>query len=476
MRFPGFIGPTYKLRSPNVDCQRCINLYPELDETHMAKEGEIGALVGTPGLKLLATLGDGPIRGVWYTSNGKLYVVSGSTLYKVASDWTHTTIGTLQTSTGQVSMADNGAQLVVVDGPNGYWVKLSDETFTQIDDDEWLGSNRVTYQDGYFIFVKPDSQQFYLSDLNDITFSDPANTNAEGAPDNIVGHISVHRNLWLLGENTTEIFYNSGDSVNPFQRIDGSFMEYGCAAKFSIAKMANSLFWLGRDASGQGMVVLANGYAPQRISTHAVEQAIQKYSDISDAVAFTYQENGHHFYVLSFPTGDATWVYDTATNLWHERAYLKQGGLKRHRANCHAFAYGKHVVGDYENGKLYEMSLDNLSDAGAEIARIRVLPHLSKSMKRIFYNSFQLDIESGTGIDGTGQGTDPQVMLQWSDDGGHTWKNEHWRGFGKIGQTRRRCIWRQLGSARDRVFRVKITDPVKVTMIGAELEFKLGTS
>lgn len=483
MRLPGFIGPTYKLKSVNVDCQDCINLYAELDESHMAKAGEIGSLVATPGLKLLATIGDGPIRGMWNTSNDVLYLVSGNTLYKVASDWTATSIDTLDTSTGQVSMNDNGIlattgepnQLVIVDGDNGYWVDLSDDTFTKIVDDAWFGSDLVAYQDGRFIFVRRDRSSFYISDINDITLNASNFFALSNTTGKFVGQISSQRNLFVLGEKGSQVFFNSGDTF-PFAPIEGAFVEYGCVAKFSISKCGSSIFWLGRDEFGQGVVVMANGYSPQRISTHAVEQAIQSYSDISDAIGFSYQENGHQFYFLTFPTADATWVYDTATGLWHKRAYLKNGILKRHRANCHAFAYGKHVVGDYETGKLYEMSSSYVSDDGNEIPKIRALPHLSKDMKRVFYKSFQLDIETGVGIDGTGQGTDPQAILQWSDDGGHTWSNEHWRSFGKIGQTKKRAIWRQLGQSRDRVFRIKITDPVRVAMTGAEIDFVAGAA
>lgn len=476
MRFPGFIGPSYKLNSVNFDCQRCINLYPELDEIQTGKDHEVAFLAGTPGYNLLATVGSGPIRGEWYTTTGAFYVVSGNELYKLTSAWAHTLIGTLQTSVGPVGMADNSLQLVVVDGLNGYYVTLSDDTFNQITDPNWLGSNTVTFQDGYFIFVAPNSKEFYLSDLNDITFTAPANSSKEGFPDNIVVHTSSNRNLWLFGDQTTEIWFDSGDALNPFQYSPGTFIQYGCAAKFSVAKMANTVFWLGKDQSGRGMVFLANGYAPQRVSTHAVELAIQSYPEISDAFSFSYQENGHQFFWLTFPSGNATWVYDMATGLWHERAYTNQGVLQRHRANCYAYAFNTHVIGDYANGNLYELSSQAYSDNGAAITRQRITPHISSDMKRIFFSSFQLDIESGTGIDGTGQGTDPQAVLQWSNDGGHSWSNEMWASFGAIGATRKRVIWRRLGFSRNRVFKVTITDPVKVALMGAELDLMAGAS
>lgn len=454
-------------------------MYPELDELGTGKEGEVGSLVYTPGLRLLLNTGSGPTRGLWFTTTGVLYAVIGNTLYSISSSFTATTIGTLETSTGPVSMADNGplngnGVLVIVDGPNGYYVNLATNVFTQITDDEWLGSNLVVFQDGYFIFKAPNSNEFYLSDLDAITFTAPANSTKDGYPDNISAHVSVNRYLWLLGDQTIEIWQDTGNNLNPFEYIPGSFIQYGCVSPFAATKMANTLFWLGKDQTGSGIVFIANGQAPQRISTHAVELALQSYSTISDAISFSYQENGHLFFVLTFPTANATWCYDTTSGLWHERCYLNQGVFERHRANCYAFAYGLHIVGDYANGNIYELSSTTYSDNGNPIVRQRVTPHIAKDMARIFYQSLQLDIESGTGLDGIQQGTNPQAVLQWSNDGGHNWSNEVWSSFGPIGATKYRAIWRRLGQARNRVFKVTITDPVKVVMMGAELHLEQG--
>lgn len=476
MRFQGFIGPSYQADSVNFDCQRCINFYPELDEMQTGKDREVACLVGTPGRSLLATIGSGPLRGLWFTSTGILYVVSGATLYSVSSNWAATSIGTLQTTSGLVSMADNGLQLVIVDGPNGYYLTLGSTTLTQITDPLWKGSSLVTYQDGHFIFVAPNSNVFYASDVLDITFAGDIAASKEGFPDKLVSAVSSNRNLWLFGDQTTEIWFDSGGANNPFQPIDGTFMQYGCAAAFAVAQNANTVFWLGKDRSGTGMVFLANGYTAQRISTHPVELAIQGYSTISDAFAYAYQENGHQFFILTFPTGNATWAFDVATGLWHERAYTKNGALQRDRANCYAFAYGAHVVGDYVNGNLYQQSLSVYSDNGNAITRQRVSPHISDTDKRMFFAKLQLDLESGTGIDGSGQGTNPQAILQFSDDGGHTWSNEKWTTIGAIGATKNRAIWRRLGSARNRVFKVTITDPVKVILLGADLDLMEGAS
>lgn len=510
MRFPGFIGPTYQASSLNIDAQRLINMYLQKSETGFGKEGEQYAFIGTPGLSLLATIGSGPIRGTWTATNGTLYIVSGNTFYSVNSSWAPTSIGTLLTSTGQVSMADDGYNLVIVDGTNGYnfnfdqWVAYTQvpglpNGFSQITDPSFHGADVVAFMDGYFVFNWPGSGYFYTSALPGensntgqltsptapIAFNSTPQqiANAEGSPDNLVSLLTLNQSCWLFGNLSTEVWFDAGNSPGmPFQRIDGAFVEYGCAAKFSPAKLTNpalgisTIFWLGQDDKGQGMVVMANGYQPMRISTHAVEQAIQGYSTISDAVGWSYQENGHNFYVLTFPTGNATWVYDATTGMWHERAYLNNGNYDRHRGICHALAYGVHVVGDYANGNIYQQSSTVYSDNGNPIPRRRRSPHLSQNLKRIFYKSLQLDIESGVGLDGTGQGTNPEVMLRWSNDGGHSWSNEIWASMGQIGQTKWRAKWNRLGCAWDRVFEVTITDPVKTIILGAEIDVEEGAS
>lgn len=470
MRLPAFIGPSYQLRSVNIDCQRSVNLYPEKHELGTGKEQEAFSLHGTPGLLLKLTLAQSPVRALYTASNGNVYAVGGNKLYSINSSFEATERGTLSTSSGEVSIADNGIDMVLVDGANGYYFTFGNSTFNTITDDDFLGANIVQYQDGYFIFNKPNSGQFYISGLNSTSIDPLDFALSEGNPDNLVGHISVHRELWMFNEKTTEVFFNSGNADFPFERLEGGFIEHGCAARFSIAKMNNTVFWLGKSETGTGIIYMANGYSPQRISTHAVEQAIQGYSDFSDAKAFCYQQEGHAFYVINFPTADTTWVYDTSTGAWHERTYTNDGVQERHRADVYSFGHDTHLVGDYENGKIYAFSLSTYDDDGEPITRLRVAPHITAGLARVTFHKFQLDMETGVGLDGITQGTDPQAMLQFSDDGGHKWSNEKWVSFGSIGARRARAIWRRLGLSRDRVFKIKITDPVKVVLIGAEID------
>lgn len=465
------LGSSYVARSVNAADARMVNLFPEI----VPEAGKEPAFLNrAPGLKLEVAVGTGPIRGLWVLA-GNLYVVSGTQLYKVTPAYTVTLIGTVSGTSGPVSMADNGTQLFVAcNGPSYIYNSLTN-VFQQITDPDFPGAVTVGYLDGYFVFNEPNSQKIWVTALLEGTQIDPLDfASAEGSPDGVVGIIVDHGQLWVYGTNSIEVWYNSGNADFPFSRIPGAFNELGCAAAYSLAKMDNGLFWLGKDARGQGMVYRANGYAGQRISTHAIEWHIQQYGDLSDTIGYTYQQDGHSFYVLIFPGANTTWVYDVATQAWHERAGFANGEFTRHRSNCQAFFGTKVLVGDYQNANIYSFDLDDFSDNGSIqkwLRSWRALPTGQNNLKRTAHHSLQLDCETGVGLN-LGQGSDPEVMLRWSDDGGHTWSNEHWVSIGKIGEYYRRAIWRRLGMTlklRDRVYEVSGTDPVKIAIMGAEL-------
>lgn len=481
MRFPGFIGPSYQLRSVNVECQRCINLYLEVDETRTEDDGEVMALNSTPGLLLLNAIGSGVVRGLYTATNGTLFAVIGNTVYTVTSAWIGTSIGTVGTSSGPVSMVDNGTTLVLVDGTvtGGWYTPIAAPALVQFTDPLFTGADQVTLGGGAFIFNKQNSFQYYLTESLTTTFY-ALGIGGKQSPDNLIGLVCDHTNLWLFGAQTMEAQYLSTTATttnsNPYQFVQGSLSQVGCAAAFSIVQMGNTVLWLGTDKNGSILVYMLNGYAPQRISTHAIELAIQGYANISKAQAFCYSQYGHDFYVLNFPSANTTWVYDLATQAWHERVYLNNGQFQRHLAGSFAFAYGTLVVGDYQANNLYSLSITTYTDNGAAIVRQRISPHLTNQLDRIFYSSLELDMETGIGIDGLGQGTQPQVILAFSDDGGHTWSNEKYASLGQIGQVKLRPSFRRLGHSRRRVFKVTVTDPVKVIILGAEIEVEGGRS
>jgi hypothetical protein len=464
------LGSTYVARSVNAADARMVNMFPEV-----VPEGgkEPAFLMRAPGLKLLATIGTGPIRGLWQLG-GYLYVVSGSKLYKVSSTYAATELGTIVSSPAPVSISDNGTQIFIAANPKGYIYNTSTNVFQQIEGD-FPGAVTVGYLDGYFVFNEPNSQKFWVTSLLDGTSVNALDfASAEGSPDGLVGLIVDHREVWLFGTNSVEVWYDAGLADFPLQRIQGAFNEIGCASPYSIAKMDNCVFWLGQDARGNGIVYRGQGYTGQRISTHAVEWQIQQYSTLSDAIGYTYQQDGHSFYVLIFPTANTTWVYDVATGSWHERAGWYNGDWTRHRSNCQVFFNNLTIVGDYEDGRIYSFDLSYYKDDDRPqrwYRSWRALPTGQNDLKRSAQHNLQLDCETGVGIN-LGQGDDPEVMMRWSDDGGHTWSYEHWNKMGKIGQYGYRTIWRRLGMTtkiRDRVYEVSGTDPIKLAIMGAEL-------
>ena len=502
------LGSSYVARSVNAADARMVNLFPEI----VPEAGKEPAfLQRAPGLRLLNTIGAGPIRGLWAFSSSDSYafVVSGSQLYKINSAYVATFIGNVS-GVGPVSMADNGTQLFIAcDGPS-YIYNNTTNAFGQITDPDFPGAVTVAYLDGYFVFNQPNSQLMWVTQLLDGTSIEPLDfASTEGSPDGLIAVASNFREVWAFGTNSVEVWSNTGTLGFPLQRIPGAFNELGCAASYSIAKMDNGLFWLGRDRRGQGIVYRANGYAGQRISTHAVEWQIQQYNDISDAVAYTYQQDGHSFYVLIFPSANTTWVYDVATQAWHERAGFVDGQFTRHRSNCQMSFGNDIVVGDFENGNIYAFDLDNYADNGQIqkwLRSWRALPTGANNLKRTAQHSLQLDAQTGAllpavNVDVTGSNDtflvsevdaflltesdvyiitqvgdnvnpQPSVMLRWSDDGGHTWSNEHWKGMGAVGQYFYRTIWRRLGMTvklRDRVYEISGTDPIKIAIMGAEL-------
>jgi hypothetical protein len=464
------LGSTYVARSVNAANARMVNLFPEI----VPEAGKEPAFLNrAPGLRKLLSVGNGPIRGLWSFA-GNMYAVSGNALYKINSQYVATRLGTIANN-GPVSMSDNGTQLFIAANPQGYIYNASTNVFQQITDADFPGAVTVGYLDGYFVFNEPSSQKIWVTALLDGTSVDPLDfASAEGSPDGVVGIIVDHRELWVFGTNSVEVWYDAGTADFPLQRIQGAFNEIGCVAPYSIAKMDNGIFWLGQDARGQGIVYRSEGYTGKRVSTHAVEWQIQQYGNLSDAVAYTYQQDGHSFYVLIFPSANTTWVYDASTQAWHERAGFSAGEFTRHRSNCQVFFNNEVIVGDYQNGNLYAFDLDVYADNGSIqkwLRTWRALPTGKNDLRRTAHHSLQLDCETGVGLN-EGQGSDPQVMLRWSDDGGHTWSNEHWTSIGKIGQFGKRAFWRRLGMTlklRDRVYEVSGTDPVKIAIMGAEL-------
>jgi hypothetical protein len=343
-------------------------------------------------------------------------------------------------------------------------------------DGAFEGGGTVDITDNYFLYNKPDSQLWAASDLLS-PITDPLSfASKDGSPDDLVSIIVDRREVYLLGEMSSEVWIDSGGVPFPFTRIPGTSTQQGIAAQWSMARMGNSFAYVSKNNRGEAMIVRMNGYFPERISTHAVETTLVN-QNVSDALAWTYQLEGHEVYVVTFPSvGDngLTWAYDNTTGLWHKWLYRNnQNQFERHRGNCCAFFNQQVLVGDYENGKIYQVAREFYTDDGQPIRRIRRAPHITSDLQRQYFHELQIQFQPGVGL-ASGQGQDPQAMLRWSNDGGSTWSNEYWTSIGKQGKYQNRAIWRRLGWSRDKVFEVSVSDPVKAVIISANLKAEAG--
>lgn len=353
-------------------------------------------------------------------------------------------------------------------------VTLSIPIFGQITDPGFLGGERLWFIEGWIGVNQPGTRTFFTTGPAPYSMLFPGLffTLKDSSTDNLVTHMENNREAWEIGERTSEVWFNSGGSNFSFSRIPGVGPQIGCAAKHSIARCGPQLCWLGRNEQGQNIVVVTSQYSWERISTHAIDHEIAQYPVVSDAIGYGYEEDGHLFYMLTFPTADVTWVFDFTSQFWHQRAsYDPNTGLfHRHRSNCFMDFGDVRIVGDYQTGQLHQMSRSFFTDAGAPIRRVRRTPHLwlKATRERMFFSQLQVEFTPGVGLQ-VGQGSNPQVMLRYSNDGGFTWSNEYWASIGLVGNTKNRAIWRKLGQARDRVWEINFTDPVQADIVGATI-------
>lgn len=484
----GFCGSSYSATDYRQDAQECINFYLEASQDSKSKTET--ALLGCPGLNnifLLNSPPSGEVRGAWVLPGGvKCAWVCGNKFYVSTmtvpatqtsiAQFSVTQYGTLLTNTGQVSIRDNGSggYVCIVDGPYGYLWNIATTVFTQIVDPAFYGADKVAFIDGWLIFNKPGTQTFYTTGPVPYTVTFPGAFFAlkDSNSDNLVTLMENSKELWLVGERSSEVWYNAGGANFSFSRIPGVSPQIGCAAKNSIARLGASLVWLGRSERGENVVIKTDQYSYTTISNRAIEFQFSQYPLVSDAFGYTYVEDGHLFYMLTFPTADVTWCYDATTEQWHKRLSYDDatGTFHRHRSNCFVNYQNIRMVGDFNSGYAMQMSREFFTDNGEPLIAIRRTPHMwsKENRERVFHSALQIEFTPGVGLQ-TGQGVDPQVMLRWSDDGGASFGNQHWVTIGKAGRTKNRAMWRRLGEARDRVYEASISDPVRRDVVGATL-------
>ena len=446
MRIPFGID-AYQLRSLPFSAQRMVNCYLE---TAPPAAKTFAAIVQSYGISPLQTIGDGYARG-GLTLNGIPYVVYGTTLYRLTLT-TATPLGEVPGG-GYVDMAGDETNIMLVTGGLGYY--WNGTTVQEITDPDFPGAEWVENIDGYYVIGAPVSGKFYVS-----TNRNPAEWNAlefasaEAAPDDLVGCIKNQAQLFLFGKESFEVNEISANTDFPLQRSAAGFGDIGLLSRYAAANCDNTVMFPGHD----GIVYRLNGYTPVRISHHGIEQAIENMAD-KTCFGMSWKEGGHAFYGLSFDT--QTLVYDVSTQRWHERtSYL----LDRWRPLFILRAFDTWITGDFYTNEVGKLDPNSFTEWGHTLVSSATSPPVSEDNKLIAHNRVELVFEQGVGVP-IGQGSDPQVMLRWSNDGGRTWSSEHWRSLGRLGEYRRRSLWHRCGSARDRVYEFAVSDPVRRTLI-----------
>lgn len=421
----------------------------------------------TPGISSLVSVGTGSIYAMHYAF-GLLWVVSGTHVYYGSSaTGAFTDAGSIGAiSANRVDIDSNDTHVVIVNQPDGWAIDNATKTLTQITDVDFtaLGASDVEFVDNFLLFVSPDSGVFFGADLGSATSFDALNfATAEGAPDNLVGMKVDHRQVCLFGTKTIEIWENTGASGFPFERAINGFVEIGCLNGRSVAKQDNSLFWLADDYTIRRL----DGATPVRVSTHAVEQSIAR-ATIGNCRAFSYSQGGHLFYVITFP--EVTWVYDCTTGKWHNRSTY---GYDYWTAGCHAQAFGLEIVGHTDASTIGSLDPDVYSEWGGTQRAAWQYQTIYADDRRAIHDRISIIMEYGVGLT-TGQGSDPELMLDYSDDGGLTWTSLPNKKIGPIGNYQYVVDWERLGSARQRAYRGAISDPVKVAITDTQCAVRGG--
>jgi hypothetical protein len=471
VKVPGFVGGSAPARSTFVDASRTVNLYPVLGSAPRP------ALLWTPGLTPFLTGLAGPLRAI-FAQDGRCFAVAGDRFYEVNSNGTVTDRGLVQAGSTPASISSNGTgghQLFVVTGSNGYVYDLNTNTLTQITTGAFPASATIgLFLDGYSI-VASLGNQINLSKLFDTTIWNGLDVaQRQSASDRLTAIAADHLELWLFGTKAIEVWYNAGTANFPYQRVQGGFIEQGALA-YSVAQFDNTLVWISQNTRGGGIAYRANGYNATRISTDEVDAAWASYGDISDVETWVYEEEGHAFWIVNFPTAKKTWAYDAATQQWHERDWFNTGtGQFEHiRGRCHAFVFGKHLVGDRETGTIYEQSLTVYEDNGEPIRRRRRFLSPNAEGKQVFCSRLALDCQVGDGL-ADDPDTEPQITLRYSDDRAKTWSNDLLTGLGLQGEYETIVDWHALGRFRHRMWELEVSDAVPVVWNDVTIEVQAG--
>ena len=461
----------YQSDSKPLASQRCVNWQPVVPQASALNQRALFDVLGIAEKSLTGATISGSNRGA-QVMNGVPYYVNGQNLYSISSADVVTDHGTI-IGTGRVSMANNGRWLViVVPGKRGYAYDNEDNILHQISDADFLTADTVSFKDGYFNFTASDGSIFFVSNLNQpLVYSALDFGSAEVRPDKIIASHVNRNDLFVAGEETIELFQNVGGDGFPYQRVPGGDIAKGVYAKHSMIDFDNSFVFIGGGVNELAAIWRYTG-GVEKLSTSAIDNAIQEFTDaeIANAFAMSYAYGGNYFVAFTF-TSDTipskTFVYDAATSAltgertWHER----QSGVtdNRWRVNSIVNAYGKLYVGDSLDGRIGVLDKDTYTEYGERIYRKKTSMPFAADNLPIFAGELQLTMESGTGLI---SGLDPQIQLRHSDDGARTWSNGLWRSYGKIGRYQQLPTWRRRGRIpRNRVLEFVTSEPVKSNLI-----------
>lgn len=481
------VGQLNEHVSQDINYQRLINLVPFKSGfggrgNIISEKGPTFALLPTPGLSELIDLSGNEVREI-IEFNDKVYAIVDDTVYKLTINTTTLTatsqsLGTIGTFTGRVSWDANRSSKEVMlvtgdfeDSTEGWLIDTENDVLTQITDADFNGGITVRQIDSYFVVNTPNSDRLQSTSSNDGSSVNALDfASAEAAPDKTVAVERDKGDLWVFGENSSEVWYNDGGTGFPFARRGGAVLDIGCAAAFSIQKIQNTMIWL----SSEREIVRAQGYSPETISSEFLNKEIQSYETVSNAFSYTYYDRGSLFYAITFPNVQKTWVCDLKTGLWHQQAFwTENASFTRSKVNCCLRYKNLNLVGDFETGKIYIYGDNYLDDNGQEIHRIVTLPFQHSQFNQIEISRLELHVEVGKASI-TGSYTEPMLMMRHSEDGGYTWSNERTGSLGKTGEYSKRIFWTRVGTKREWLFELSISDPVKFSIIDATIDISGG--
>jgi len=462
------VGESYRDWSITYSAQKTVNFFPVFSN----QGREVSALYGTPGLEEVADSGAGPIRGSFKSrKNGRVFFVSSSILYEIDSSYALTSRGNLDQSAGNITICENTTQMAVCDGANVYIFTYATNNWAKVTDPDLPVSGTITSIDNFFVVNEVGTDKFYISDLADgSSWVATEFKSAESNPDQIKRVFNAMGQLWCFGEVSTELFSNTGASDFPFEKISNGTFNIGIVAPYSAIVVGRAVFWLGQDEYGYAQVYEATGINPRIISTTPIALLLQQATNLSDVVAWAYQEKGRTFYILTGGGLETSLCYDLEAKSWHERAYCNSdGNFEQHRGITCVFAFNKQLVGDRDNGKIYNMDMDIYSDNGDAIVRERIYRHIFEEGYRIKFPILEIGAETGVGLQ-NGQGTNPIIALSVSKDGGKTYGDVYTQTLGAAGSFYGTIRFRRLGISESMTFKIRISDPVKVALFGSYLK------